>query len=114
MTVTLRQEERVIKETAVAAVSPGDPKNFTNLGVGIARGLKAHAIGDEVAYDLEKRIYEITALSTLTGSIGDIVEWDDTNDQIVANTAGDYDIGRLVKAKTSGQTTAWVMLNAHQ
>lgn len=52
---------------------------------------------------------ELAAESALTGSVNDTVQWDDTNK--VVTSSGDFVLGRLMIAKTAGQTKATVMFS---
>lgn len=51
---------------------------------------------------------KVAAASALTGSVGDAVQWDNTNKEAVAS--GDFVLGQLTVAKSAGQTYATVML----
>lgn len=56
-------------------------------------------------------VWDIFAQSTATGAQGARAYWDDTNKRVdTVSTVGQF-IGRLTEAKTSGQTTARVLLN---
>ena len=56
-------------------------------------------------------VYDLTALSTATGSIGAKVYWDDSNKRVDTDGTVGQLIGALATAKTNGQTTARVTLN---
>lgn len=60
-------------------------------------------------------VVRVPALTTLTGSPSAgtpvLVDWDDTNKQIVADAAGNFALGILAADKANGETTALVILN---
>lgn len=56
-------------------------------------------------------VFDLTALSTDTGSVGAKVYWDNTNKRCTVTATDNSLIGVLVAAKTSGQTTMRVRLN---
>lgn len=83
---------------------------------GYVVGLKAVDEGQPATIQTSGRI-TVPALSTLTGSPSGgtpvEVDWDDTNSRICADGDGDFPLGILGADKTSGQTTAEVILNQH-
>lgn len=95
--------------TAAADLQPGQ----IILAAGKAAVVSGCAVvktGDRFAA-YTKGVYEVAAASGTTFTQGVDVEWDDTNNLAVANTAGTFDIGRTVVAKTAGQLTTLVNLN---
>lgn len=95
---------------AAGALTPGEVVVLGNR-VGVVGGLNAKAAGDPVNYQTQG-VFEIAMLSTDTGSIGDIVYWDAGNNRLTTTASTHKSAGLLAKAKTSGQTTAYVDLNA--
>lgn len=56
-------------------------------------------------------VWDLTALSTASGSQGDKAYWDNTNKRVDTVSTVGLLIGVLAVAKTNGQTTARVKLN---
>lgn len=56
-------------------------------------------------------VFDITALSTDTGSVGAKMYWDDTNKRLTTTATSNTLVGALTKAKASGDTTARVVLD---
>ena len=108
-----RQDGAIVKEVAGSAGNPGDVKNFAAGMSGVRTGLNPHASGDTVGYDCGRKVYEMKAKSTFVGAVGDLCEWDNGNSEVVddGDVDGDFDLGRLVKAKANGELTAWVCIN---
>lgn len=98
------------KVVLAAAVSGGDVIQLADGRAAVVQGTGNFAIGDtvEAAYVGE---YDVATATGTTFSAGDIVEWDDTNKLVVANTAGDFDLGRAVVDKASGPLVTRVRLN---
>lgn len=57
-------------------------------------------------------VFDITALSTDTGSAGTVWYWDNTNKRLTTTSAGNTKVGVGLGTKSSGDTTARVRLNA--
>lgn len=57
-------------------------------------------------------VFDITALSTDTASVGALAYWDNTNRRITTTSSGNTKVGVFVAAKTNGQTTARIRLSA--
>lgn len=95
--------------TATAAHSTGDV--ITAAGVAaVVASAGPIAIGDRFTA-LTKGVFAFATASGTTFAEGAEIEWDDTPNLCVAATAGDFDLGRAVNAKTSGQTETVVNLN---
>lgn len=56
-------------------------------------------------------VWDLTALSTDTGSAGTIWYWDDTNKRVTTTLTSNLKIGVGVNTKSNGDTTARVRLN---
>lgn len=57
-------------------------------------------------------VHELTALNTDTATFGAKAYWDDTNRRITTTATGNSLVGAFVAAKTNGQTTALIRMNA--
>jgi len=66
--------------------------------------------GADVVLALEG-VYEITALTADTASIGAKVYWDNSNKRLTTTSSGNTYVGVFTKAKTNQETTATVRLN---
>lgn len=55
-------------------------------------------------------VYDVTALSTDTASQGAKLYWDNTNKRLTTTASGNTLVGVATAAKTSGQTTARILL----
>lgn len=75
---------------------------------GVACNDVANGVSGEFALE---GVFDLTALSTATGSQGANAYWDNTNKRVDTDPTVGRLIGRLTAAKTNGQTTARVLLN---
>ena len=57
-------------------------------------------------------VFDLTSLTTDTGSVGTVMYWDDTNKYTTILDTDNTKIGVLTKAKINGDTTARIRLNA--
>jgi hypothetical protein len=97
-----------IKGYATVALEAGQVHQFAGYSV-IACGLNDIAIGDlYVMYCHCGPTLKLPSASGTTFSVGDTVEWDDTNNLCVAS--GDYSIGTATRAKAGGTTVAYVTM----
>jgi predicted RecA/RadA family phage recombinase len=101
------QHGYVISLTAPYAVTSGDGMLVGSL-FGVATTTAANGGSVEA---LVRGVIKITALSTDTGTVGTKVYWDNTNKRITTTAGSHTLVGCLTVAKTSGQTTATVLLN---
>ena len=70
------------------------------------------ASGDKVTV-YTRGIFKMAKATGTAHTTGDIVEWDATDNDVVANAAGDFDVGKCVQEDAaSGDTTILVDLNA--
>ena len=100
------QDGDVISVTAPYALTSGAGCLVGSLfGVSV----KDYASGDpaEIRRD---GVFDITALSTDTASQGAKLYWDNTNKRLTTTSAGNTLVGLAITAKTSGQTTARILL----
>lgn len=97
----------------LTVAAPYDVASGAGMQVGSFFGVASAAAlsGATVEMSLEG-VYELTALGTDTGSVGTIVYWDNTNKRITTTVGSNLKVGALTVAKTNGQTTAVVRLNA--
>lgn len=56
-------------------------------------------------------VFDITALSTDTGSAGARMYWDNTNKRLTTTSTSNLFVGVLTATKANGETTARVRLN---
>ena len=92
---------------APRALTPG-----VGVLVGILFGVSngTYASGADAELELEG-IYELTALSTDTASVGSVAYWDNTNFRITATAGSNTKVGVFAQAKAASATTAVVRLN---
>lgn len=109
--MALRNENIVLKFTAEADIQPNTVMLFPgSTFAGLTTNVNVAKAGDEVGLNTEC----VVELPSATGTVianGASVEWDATNKLVVAASGGDFDLGRLLKAKASGQLTAWVIIS---
>lgn len=103
------QEGEVLTLTAPYAVSSGGGAKIGTNIFGIAVNDVANGATGEFAIC---GVFDITALSTDTGSAGTIWYWDDTNKRVTTTLTSNLKIGVGVNTKANGDTTARVRLNA--
>lgn len=102
------QEGDVITVAAPYALASGDGALVGSL-FGVATN--AAASGATVEIVLEG-VVTLKALGTDTGSVGAKMYWDNTAKQLTATATANSLVGALTVAKTAGQTTATIRLNA--
>lgn len=56
-------------------------------------------------------VFDLTALSTDTATVGALLYWDNTNRRITTTASGNTKVGVATAAKASGATTARCRLN---
>ena len=112
MTAQLISEHGVAQIAAPSANIPsGQIFEHAVLGACLKEGLNStNATGDPIGVRYAG-LAEVASASGTTFVAGVTVEIDEATQLAVANTAGDFDIGRCVVAKTSGQTSVLVELN---
>lgn len=91
-----------------AVASGGGAKIGTNI-FGVAAGDVANGAKGEF---VTKGVFDLTALSTDTGTADTIWYWDDTNKRVTTTSTSNLKIGVGINTKASGETTARVRLNA--
>lgn len=102
------QDGDILTLTAPYQVSSGGGVLVgTNL-FGIATNDIANAASGEVK---TRGVFDITALSTDTGSAGTLWYWDNTNKRVTTTSSGNTKVGVGVSTKSSGDTTARVRLH---
>lgn len=101
------QDDENIKVTAPRAVSSGD-----GVLVGALFGIALDDAGNgEDVVIVTEGVFDITALSTDTGTAGTKIYWDDTNHRVTVTATSNTFIGVLTAAKANGDTTARVRLS---
>lgn len=95
---------------AAAALEPGQVVELPDGRAGVVSGVEDIANGERYAA-ITKGDLELDCASGTTLSAGAAVEWDDTNNVVVAAAGGDFRVGVLKEAKTSGQLFVRVSLN---
>lgn len=93
--------------TAPAALASGQA-----ILIGNTFGVASHAAasGAEVTLKLTG-VFELPAASAATASAGAVVYWDVADAEFNATASGNWGVGTLMAAKTSGQTTVTVRLH---
>lgn len=102
------QDGDVITVTAPYAVTSGQGCQVGAALFGIASGDAAS--GATLELQLEG-VYDVTALSTDTAAVGDLLYWDNTNKRLTTTATSNLKVGVAVAAKASGATTARILLN---
>lgn len=99
----------------VPVTAPYDVLSGAGCLVGILFGIAAFdALSGATVELATEGVFDVTALSTDTASGTSLVAayWDNTNKRITTTSSGNTKVGVIVKAKTNGETTARVRLNA--
>jgi hypothetical protein len=97
-----------LKGYATAALEPGQVIQFAGFTV-VVGGLDDVPSGDLfVMYGHCGPTYKFPAASGTTFSVGDTVQWDDTNNLCVAS--GDFTLGKATRAKVAGTTKVYVVM----
>jgi len=102
------QDGDVITVTAPYAVTPGQGVQVGAALFGIASATAAS--GAPLELQLEG-VYDVTALSTDTAAVGDLLYWDNTNRRLTTTSTSNLKVGVAVAAKAAGATTARILLN---
>lgn len=97
-----------ITVTAPYAVTPGAGV-LVGAIFGVACGIYANGATD-CEIDLSG-VFDLTATSADTATVGALLYWDNTNRRITTSSAGNTKVGVATAAKASGATTARVRLN---
>ena len=103
------QDGDVITVTAPYAVTSGQGCQVGAALFGIASGDAAS--GATLELQLEG-VYDVTALSTDTAAVGDLLYWDNTNKRLTTTASGNTLAGFAVAAAGSGVTTVNIKINA--
>lgn len=102
------QDGEVLTLTAPYAVSSGGGALVGTNIFGVATADVANgATGEFVTCG----VFDLTALSTDTGSAGTIWYWDNTNKRVTTTLTSNTKIGVGVNTKANGETTARIRLN---
>jgi predicted RecA/RadA family phage recombinase len=105
-------DEDTINLTAGSSYSPGGVITVYQGLQGIILGSQNIASGDAMEVAV-KGAWELPSASATTGSIGDAAYWEASTSLVITTpTVTSVYIGRLRKAKTSGQTVVRIDLNA--
>lgn len=92
--------------------APYDVASGAGLLVGLIFGVAAAAAANGAQVEAKTSgVFDITALSTDTGSVGAAMYWDNTNKRLTTTASGNTKVGVLTAAKANGDTTARVRLN---
>lgn len=97
----------VLTVTAPYALASGDGCLVGSL-FGVATAAAANGATAEIQ---TCGVFDITALSSDTGSVGAKMYWDNTNKRLTTTSSGNSLIGVLTAAKANGETTARVRLD---
>lgn len=99
-----------ITVTAPYALSAGDGCLVGTNIFGVSCGTYLNGATD--AEVMLEGVFDITALSTDTASVGAYLYWDNTNKRLTTTSSGNTKVGVAVAAKLNGDTTARIRLNA--
>lgn len=102
------QDGDVITVTAPYAVTSGQGCQVGTALFGIASGDAANGATLELQME---GVYDVTALSTDTAAVGDLLYWDNTNKRLTTTATSNLKVGVAVAAKTAGATTVRILLN---
>lgn len=81
--------------------------------VGLIFGVSGDAVANgDTAKIKTNGVFDLTALSTDAAAVGAAAYWDNTAFRITTTVGSNTKVGVFVRAKTNGQTTAVVRLNA--
>lgn len=110
---TVRHQDGRFGFTATAALEPGDVLVRPDGRLAIMDGLYGCAIGDLIDPDpiFPTPVCEFAALSTDTWLAGQTLYWNATDTRLTTTRGANRRVGRAVRAKTSGQTTAYVAVD---
>jgi predicted RecA/RadA family phage recombinase len=96
-----------------AAATPGKVVQTPDLLAAVVQGVGPYASGETVPV-LVDAIVDLPVATGTTFTNGVAVEWDDTNNLVVAATAGTFKLGQAYGAKASGPTRMKVRLNRYK
>lgn len=102
------QEGDIVTVTAPYALASGDGCLVGSL-FGVSTGL--FASGATTAEIKTEGVFDLTALSTDTGSVGTKMYWDNTNKRLTTTLTSNVLVGCLLSAKASGETTARIYID---
>lgn len=105
----LLKEHGTIDFTAGAALVAGQVLQVAGRA-GVVTGLKGFASGEKASVQVEGQ-FEVASASGTTFAAGVLADWDDTAKLAVATTTGDFNLGRVSRAKVSGELTVLIDLN---
>ena len=102
-----KQAGDIITVAAPYALASGD-----GALVGSLFGVATNAAANGASVELKTTgVFDLTALSTDTGTVGTKVYWDNTNKRITTTASGNSLVGVITVAKANGDATASVRLN---
>jgi len=96
---------------AAEALSAGQVVPLSTTRVGVYSNIVSAAVGEKVTLRTAG-VFELTALSTDTGSQDTLWYWDNTNNRATTTSSGNIRAGRGVGTKLSGETVVKLDLNA--
>lgn len=102
------QDGDVITVTAPYTVTSGQGCQVGAALFGIASGDAASGATLELQVE---GVYDVTALSTDTAAVGDLLYWDNTNKRLTTTATNNLKVGVAVAAKAAAATTARILLN---
>ena len=102
------QDGDVITVTAPYTVTSGQGCQVGAALFGIASGDAASGATLELHVE---GVNDVTALSTDTAAVGDLLYWDNTNKRLTTTSTSNLKVGVAVAAKAAGATTARILLN---
>lgn len=96
----------------VTLTAPYDVAAGAGLLVGSIFGIAASAALSGAVVEVSRDgVFDVTALSTDTATVGAKLYWDNTNKRLTTTASGNTLVGAATAAKASGDTTARVLLD---
>ena len=105
----IRYPDGRIPFIAGAAYNPGDIMLRPDGSLAVLDGLEPTANGQLISPNpLRNKIVEVDSLSASTFAVGDVVYWDAAAKVGTATASGNTNMGKAIRAKTSGQLSVFV------
>lgn len=113
---SLFTDQPEVQIVAIDAIASGEIRKMADGRAGVYTGLNAAAIGDVANFRIQGQ-FNVASASAIVFAAGASAYWDVTANLAIPSTDAGYDaendfyLGRVVAAKTNGQTTVLVDLN---
>lgn len=96
----------------VTLTAPYDVASGAGALVGLIFGIAVGTVANGAVGEFSTQgVYDITALTTDTASVGAAAYWDNTNKRITTTVGSNTKVGVFMVAKINGDTTARIRLN---